>query len=60
MLGNKNFYENAKTNNFSTRKTSFPFEFSKISFRKTSRNFTQSASYLCTKFTAKIMKKTSS
>jgi hypothetical protein len=25
MLGNKNFYKNAKTNNFSTRKISFSF-----------------------------------
>jgi hypothetical protein len=35
MLGNKNFYkENAKTNNFSLRKTSFLFNFSKISCNK--------------------------
>jgi hypothetical protein len=35
MLGNKNFYkENAKTSNFSLRKTSFLFNFSKISCSK--------------------------
>ena len=34
MLGNKNFYKNAKTNNFSLRKTSFLFNFSKISCNK--------------------------
>jgi hypothetical protein len=57
MLGNKNFYKNAKTNNFSTRKTSFLFKFSKISCRKTSRNFAQSASYLYSKCTAKTYEK---
>ena len=35
MLGNKNFYKkNAKANNFSLRKTSFLFNFSKISCNK--------------------------
>jgi hypothetical protein len=36
MLGNKNFYKkkNAKTNNFSPRKISFLFNFSKISCSK--------------------------